>query len=420
MNTDDAQLRVPGFLDRHQQRRQQGLPTLSLLVGPRAVAVEHWQNWASRTGRSIVVSEAADEQTLAVDWLNGLAASGNLVDDALAWLAAQKVEPELRARGRVAAMSLHDFDTLWQELFPDFSRNPAAHIAYRILRATILGVEPPETLEADFLRASKPDPQQTAHALLVGLAELVSDSRWPTLFVAAPAENLPDWLNLATRTLAGIAVAVPPLPIALVATRQELEKFLKAAPDSRLATLLREGRLDVDGSPEKQPPVRLDVPVSAATTATLAKIGATPASQALLTEVAASLASRGDREDEDRARSAAERFLFEVLESWPPTVGKFKLNERLEFLHGSALAEADLVAPTCRLVIELDGSYHHLRDTEAYRRDRKKDYGYQRHGYLVLRFLSEDVVTRLDHILRTIVEALGHQDRMPFKQRLDV
>jgi hypothetical protein len=51
--------------------------------------------------------------------------------------------------------------------------------------------------------------------------------------------------------------------------------------------------------------------------------------------------------------------------------------------------EVDLLCPTARVAIELDGS-HHLGTVEAYRRDRRKDQLLQENGYFVLRFLAED------------------------------
>ena len=63
-------------------------------------------------------------------------------------------------------------------------------------------------------------------------------------------------------------------------------------------------------------------------------------------------------------------------------------------------------APASRLVLELDGSQH-LADREAYRRDRRKDALLQEHGYLVLRFLAEDLGTRLDAVLDEVLRALA-------------
>jgi len=60
-----------------------------------------------------------------------------------------------------------------------------------------------------------------------------------------------------------------------------------------------------------------------------------------------------------------------------------------------------------RLAIELDGAQH-LANTDAYRRDRRKDVLLQEHGYFVLRFLTEDVGQRLDAVLDAILRALSH------------
>ena len=67
--------------------------------------------------------------------------------------------------------------------------------------------------------------------------------------------------------------------------------------------------------------------------------------------------------------------------------------------------EVDLLCDEERLAIELDGAQH-LGDAEAYRRDRRKDMLLQENGYLVLRFLAEDVGKRLDEILDAILRAI--------------
>ena len=56
-------------------------------------------------------------------------------------------------------------------------------------------------------------------------------------------------------------------------------------------------------------------------------------------------------------------------------------------------------------------SHRTAADREAYRRDRRKDALLQEHGYLVLRFLAEDLGTRLDAVLDEVVRALA--GRMP-------
>lgn len=103
----------------------------------------------------------------------------------------------------------------------------------------------------------------------------------------------------------------------------------------------------------------------------------------------------------DRARSAAERFLFDLLGDLPETAGLFELNVRLGFCFGPMPAEVDLLASRLHLAVEIDG-FHHFRDPAGYRRDRRKDALLQRQGYLVLRFLAEDVVARLEDMLEEI------------------
>lgn len=55
--------------------------------------------------------------------------------------------------------------------------------------------------------------------------------------------------------------------------------------------------------------------------------------------------------------------------------------------------------------MELDGAQH-LANPVAYRRDRQKDRLLQENGYLVLRFLAEDIGKELDTVLDSILKAL--------------
>ena len=59
-----------------------------------------------------------------------------------------------------------------------------------------------------------------------------------------------------------------------------------------------------------------------------------------------------------------------------------------------------------RLVVEVDGAQH-LADPVAYRRDRRKDQLLQENGYLVLRYLAEDLAKELDSVLDGILRSLS-------------
>ncbi len=119
---------------------------------------------------------------------------------------------------------------------------------------------------------------------------------------------------------------------------------------------------------------------------------------------------QSDAQGADRARSATEAFLFRRLETLPETAGKFVLNAVLPIpFDGRGQMEVDLLCGPARLAVELDGAQH-LSDPDAYRRDRHKDVLLQEQGYLVLRFLAEDVGKRLDLVLDSMLRALVRRD----------
>ena len=104
--------------------------------------------------------------------------------------------------------------------------------------------------------------------------------------------------------------------------------------------------------------------------------------------------------------ATAERFLFSFLESLPETAGRFELNAALDFHFGPRPAEVDLLCRSPRIAIELDGYFHFLAP-DGYRRDRAKDWELQRRGFVVLRFLAEDVIPQLEMIRDRILDALN-------------
>jgi very-short-patch-repair endonuclease len=121
-------------------------------------------------------------------------------------------------------------------------------------------------------------------------------------------------------------------------------------------------------------------------------------------------------EGANRARSASEAFLYRRLETLATTAGKSRLNAKLPIpFDGWGHMEVDLLCAPSRIAIELDGGQH-LGDADAYRRDRRKDALLQENGYLVLRFLAEDVGRYLDQVLDAILRALSHQDSKTFQE----
>ena len=118
-----------------------------------------------------------------------------------------------------------------------------------------------------------------------------------------------------------------------------------------------------------------------------------------------------DAEGADRARSATEAFFFRRLQTLPETKDRFSLNVTLPIaFDGHSRLEVDVLCAGTRIAIEIDGP-HNLSDPVAYRRDRRKDRLLQEQGYLVLRFLAEDVAKDLDTVLDVVLRALTHRRR---------
>lgn len=88
---------------------------------------------------------------------------------------------------------------------------------------------------------------------------------------------------------------------------------------------------------------------------------------------------------------------------------RFRLNADLRIAFDSlGRLEVDLLCADARVAVELDGAQH-FADPIAYRRDRRKDQVLQENGYLVLRFLAEDVGKELDLVLDSILRVLSHR-----------
>jgi very-short-patch-repair endonuclease len=114
-----------------------------------------------------------------------------------------------------------------------------------------------------------------------------------------------------------------------------------------------------------------------------------------------------EAEGANRARSASEAFLYRRLETLPETRGRFQLNADLPIpFDGFGRMEIDLLCVDSRVVVEIDGDQH-LADPVAYRRDRRKDQLLQENGYLVLRYLAEDLAKELDSVLDGILRSLS-------------
>ncbi len=353
-----------------QSRRVQGLPTITVFVGPETLGLREWRTWNSQNQRRIAVGSSLE-----------LAVREGFESLNLTALAACWMERNTGSQPVVEAMTVYDLDHLWRDL-PNAKTNPVAAVAYHVLHEKI---------------RQRPNDIADVPSLL-GLCGLVPEAAWPALLVIAT--NHDDFAK-SMADLERLALQIPRLPTSICVSKAVYEVAVASA--TRTMSLAREGEVFLTGLSAVDLTVRLQaggvaepLPLESIRHLATAGVGAEVAD--LFVEAAATVGTE--------FRSASEKFLFEQLESMPQTVGLFLPNQDLEFLHGTRRAEADMVAASLKLVIEVDGGYFHL-NPEAYRRDRRKDHAYQQHGYWVLRFLAEDIVADLENILDTITMAVA-------------
>ena len=385
---------VQPALDRLQIRRGQGVPTVAALAGPTGLGLRAWRGWATTHGRPVCTVSDTEPTALADAWVR---CAGDPTEQARAWLVAIA-----GPTADVGRMTRYDLDRLWRALPTD----PAARAAYRILADLVSGTPTdPAVLARELAAAGDPA------AVVRGLTGLYPEPRWPALLVVEPADatNPAAWLTAAVAALEPVVAAEPRLPVAVAVRADGPAQLVAARPNSRAAALVREGLVEIRGVTGTELDARLraaGVSPPAATVGRLTAAGLAAEVAEAFVEAAVAVRHPTPADAASDFRSVHERFLFEVLESLPETAGLFRPNVELPFRHGPRAGEADLLAERPRVAVEVDGALYHLTQ-DQFRRDRRKDWLYQRHGYLVLRFLAEDVVTDLDAILATIVDAVS-------------
>lgn len=236
------------------------------------------------------------------------------------------------------------------------------------------------------------------------------------VFVVAD-DSLDDGDRGARTFVLGLARTVPEIPIAMCVRPGSLAESQILAGKTRDLALLREATIQLDELGQDALEARVAESNAKRVTALdrsisrLAHDGCTVEVADRFAEAAAAPRDRDPSgEHVDRARSAAERFLFARLDTLPETTGQFELNGLLEQTFGASRAEVDLLARKLAIAIEVDG-YYHFTDPEAYRRDRRKDLLMQRSGLLVVRVLATDVVDRVDDVLDTILDVVRARRR---------
>jgi len=184
-----------------------------------------------------------------------------------------------------------------------------------------------------------------------------------------------------------------PSIVAGVALTEELARRVFSDVRSRWQALLAEGVVAVtssesvpipQGLPQTALAARRDLIAQGASTATIREFDAIALA----------------RPDSMNARSQYESLLFGILSGRLETIGLFRLNERLGFKFRKRFTEVDICSRVLGLAIEIDGEYH--RNPKNRQRDREKDALLREHGYVVLRFDTDELTANLNSVVSSI------------------
>jgi len=402
--------RLMTHLDWHQSRREQTIPAVSVLIGEKTIAVTGWQQWCADRSHRAVWNTSTDLSEIIANWLTQYAAQGHLMDEIKSFFLA------------------HLGDSI--DKLPDHTTQPIAVASEALIGQTVFGGERPEMIVVfEVLAQPVFQGDGEASSLVEKLQQLVQckKSTWPIilqvlwlifskggrpalLFFREKNEPLSavEWLTSLATVLEQFSAVAVKIPVAVTVDKPIFEAYRTDAMESRSKTILCESVLQL-------PHVMAGEAGECLTMDCLDETKLANMDQRVVVDERNESTNPKNKildrenfshEPIDQARSIAERILYEQLQTLPETIGFFQLNERIDIPFGPRKdMEVDLLCKKLHISIEIDG-YYHFQNVDAYRRDRRKDWLLQRHGYWVLRFLAEDIPTRLDDILNAILETV--------------
>jgi hypothetical protein len=397
-------------LHRHTERRRQGIPTVSVLVGQPEHALELWREAIGNNAAAVLVVHDPEISSLVARWL---AFVDQQCDVSAAWLRSVRgaVAPGTRNPDVLFEHKLsREIAIALDGAFPD---EPPPHPAWLVRALALRQAAAPD--ERHFLSRIGQDYTGPAIHLVTSVCGLLSPEIGPgILLTGGSANGGAAWLAVGAESFVQLAAAVPALPLAISIDGPTIDSYLTDCRPTRTGAMLHEGLIDLDPQPAGQVTIAAARPAAGApdnANAVLAPalLDPDPIPDQPDRAVGGPAPPPRSREDDDRARSAAERRLFEQLRAVPETAGLFTLNEIVAAAGFHAQkAEIDLCSTALRIAIEIDG-YYHFGEPEAYRRDRRKDWALQQEGYVVLRFLADDVLEQMEAVLERIVSAVRRQ-----------
>jgi len=368
------------ILNHHQDRRREGIPTVSVLLGNPNDCRAVWRQWCRDTDRLWVEIDAfASVESIMDAWRHVLFST----IDSMA-LAEQRLALVLNRSMREA-----------RAMIQDIADGDRSRYLSRIL------FQSPAEVAAKIRLESVSTTHYAANCLEndIDPATLCEDTQgYPAIYFSGA-----DDVGVIDR----IARDHPPIPIA-VHVGSEFYEALRREWNAATSFLFSETVLSVE---PKSTVVGCGRGGGKPGDHTAERIGGEPINPAAaairrLQDDIRQARSRCDPLPESLARSLAERLLYEYLQVDPETANRFRLNATIAVCgwHRGKM-ELDLSCADAKIAIEVDGYYHFLH-AGRYRLDRRKDWLLQQRDWWVLRFLADDVIDRPESAVSRIRDAV--------------
>lgn len=438
--------------------QQHSRPMISVLLGPSAAGIGEWKRGCTSQGRPTAIATGIDPH----HWMDVFVATflrqGDPQQIATTYLTVRL--PHRDVPLDLSSCTLRQLEMLCEQA------GLADHGSDRLCRSVLnAAVQQNAVTAQDICRwlQGMESAEELPTIVLPAIVGLYRPGESPALLIlpASPSDGRDvavdeevTALAQAGRQLTGLLTEVPALSAGLCVSHAVFERYLQETPESFAKAVLRESVRSIQGMTadeitemlahrSSQPTTRYQQQIEqlaargasrelaarfvdaiveqeqarlppAASPAVPPPANFTETAQASETSSSTDSVSPTVSETESAvdaetgARSAAELFLYTILEETLDLAGLFALNGRLDFVFGNQPAEIDLLCVEHRIAVEIDG-YHHFTNPAAYRRDRRKDALLQHHRYFVLRFLAEDVVSEIESIFATIRSAIRSQ-----------
>lgn len=409
---------VAAELHRHHQRRAVEIPTVTVLAGPVGLAVQGWKRWAESVQRPVAAMTSSRHADILKQFFWELSRKVDLLESVARYCAKQAKRDREQVKSIFLRKGSHELDLLLGSCGVDLDDGSAGWLCKQI--GTVAQQEAGFEVWLTELAQNVTVWPDLFFSVLQSLVKVVGSARVPAIIVYQWSGEM-DVSNLESTAfrLVQIATKCPLVPVAMAVNAAPVSAFLDQAAESRSKAMLREGVVFFEGMSCGAIQRRISAHAQGqdnghgkaeVVAKRLADDGADENLVESFTElICLSQSGAPKLKESDAARSAAERFLWERLESHPITAGLFELNGKLSVPTSfRSVIEVDLLCRELQLAVEIDG-YHHFQDDAAYRRDRRKDLDLQKQGYLVVRLLANDMVARYEEILETVFQSVEFQ-----------